>query len=139
MLSIGNPRDLEIAADPLSRDAVQTPREGGGAGGASGAATARSMPCSGRSSPLRRTEVSALGIEEQRVDAIFDITSPPETRLGLGDGYAVRLCIVVWNNEDVLRLPIGALFRAEGNWAVFAVRDGVAWIQAGRGRTHERP
>ncbi|MWD27434.1 HlyD family efflux transporter periplasmic adaptor subunit [Aquicoccus sp. SCR17] len=125
LLSIGDPQDLEIAAELLSRDAVQVPAEAsahvlrwGGAGDLS----ARLR----RIEPSARTEVSALGIEEQRVDALFDLTDPPEARRGLGDGYAVRLHIVIWSAPSVLRVPVGAIFREGGDWATFVLRDGRA-------------
>ena len=121
LLSIGDPTDLEIVAEPLSRDAVRIP---GGAparverwGGAD-ALDARLR----RIEPSARTEVSALGIEEQRVEALFDLDAPPEALARLGDGYAVRLRIIVWQAE-ALQVPIAALFRDGGDWAVFAVRD----------------
>lgn len=125
LLSIGSPTDLEIVADPLSRDAVRIPPN----------AEARVTRWGGeadlrarlrRIDPSAYTEVSALGIEEQRVEAIFDFIDPPDTRTGLGDGYAVRLEIVIWEAPDVLRIPLGALFRSGPDWAVFAVREGRA-------------
>src|SRR5690606_25522954 len=76
--------------------------------------------------PSARTKVSALGIEEQRVDAVFDITSAPEQRVGLGDRYAVYLRIVKWQGEGDLQVPLSALFRSDGAWNVFRVTDGRA-------------
>jgi HlyD family secretion protein len=74
-----------------------------------------------RVAPVARSVVSALGIEEQRADAIFTLVSPPADRPGLGHGYAVWLEIVVWRGEDVLQVPVSALFRRDGDWAVFVV------------------
>ncbi|MFW5641432.1 MAG: efflux RND transporter periplasmic adaptor subunit [Roseicyclus sp.] len=125
LLSIGDPADLEIVADLLSSDAV---RIGPGTraiverwGGPDPlAATLR------RIEPAAETRVSALGIEEQRVDAVFAIDTPPEARPGLGHGFAVFLRVVEWESEDALQVPLGALFRRGADWAVFTVEDGIA-------------
>ncbi|MEM7489780.1 MAG: efflux RND transporter periplasmic adaptor subunit, partial [Pseudomonadota bacterium] len=82
-----------------------------------------------RVDPVGRKDVSALGIEEQRVDAVFDLLTPPEARAGLGDGFGVVLRIVIWRSDDVLRLPLAAAFRDDGGWAVFVARDGVATLR----------
>ncbi len=125
LLSIGDPADLEIVADPLSRDAVRIP-DGATASverwGGPGALQARLR----RIEPSAVTETSALGIEEQRVEAIFDFIDPPGTPARLGDGYAVRLRIVLWQSADALQVPVGALFRDGAEWAAFALRDGRA-------------
>jgi HlyD family secretion protein len=125
LLSVGDPTDLEIVADLLSSDAV---RIGPGTraiverwGGPDPLEATLS-----RIEPAAETRVSALGIEEQRVDAIFAIETPPEDRPGLGHGFAVFLRIVEWESETALQVPLGALFRRNGDWAVFAVEGGVA-------------
>lgn len=125
LVSVGRADDLEIVADLLSADAV------GLAPGARAIVERWGGPLSleailRRVEPSARTKVSALGIEEQRVDAIFDITSPPEDRAGLGDGYAVYLRVVTWEGEDVLQVPLSALFRRDGDWAVFRAVEGAA-------------
>jgi HlyD family secretion protein len=79
-----------------------------------------------RIEPSARTKVSALGIEEQRVDAIFEITSPTESRTGLGDGFSVFLRIVEWQTDDTVQLPLSALWRSGETWAVFVVEGGRA-------------
>jgi HlyD family secretion protein len=125
LLSVGDPTDLEIVADLLSSDAV---RIGPGTraiverwGGPDPLEATLS-----RIEPAAATRVSALGIEEQRVDAIFAIETPPEDRPGLGHGFAVFLRIVEWESDTALQVPLGALFRRNGDWAVFAVEGGVA-------------
>jgi HlyD family secretion protein len=118
LLSLGRTDDLEIVADLLSADAV-SPAPGaraiverwGGPG------PVEAVP--ERLDPSARTRVSALGIEEQRVDAVFAITSPPEARTGPGHGYAVYLRIVTWEGAEVMQVPLAALFRQDGGWAVF--------------------
>jgi HlyD family secretion protein len=125
LVSIGDPADIEIVADLLSSDAVRlkigarafVERWGG------------PIPLIARLrsiDPVAITKVSALGIEEQRVDAVFDILSPPEQRPGLGGSFSVFLRIVEWETEDTLQVPLSALFRRGEEWAVFAVEEGVA-------------
>ena len=122
LLSIGQPRDLEIVVDLLSADAVRV-RPGARAeilrwgGDATLEAIVREVE------PAGFQKVSALGIEEQRVNAILDPDTVPE---GLGHAYRVFARLVVWSSDDVLTIPIGALFRAGGDWSVFVVEDGIA-------------
>jgi HlyD family secretion protein len=86
-----------------------------------------------RVEPSAFTKISALGVEEQRVYVVLDlIDGPPtagdhlergpDTRApSLGDGYQAELRIIVWQRDDVLRVPVSALFREGGDWAVFVV------------------
>lgn len=128
LLSIGAPDDLEIVADPLSRDAVRMPpgavaevlRWGGDT-----PLTARLQ----RIDPSARTEVSALGIEEQRVEAIFGIDGKAAAAAGLGDGYEVLLRVELWRGADVVQVPLGALFRTGAEWAVFTAEGGRARLR----------
>jgi HlyD family secretion protein len=88
-----------------------------------------------RVEPSGFTKVSALGIEEQRVNVIIDFDGAPDARKGLAHGFRVDAKIVIWRGEDILTVPLGALFRIGRNWAVFKVRDGVAHttqVQIGR-------
>lgn len=124
LLEIGDPANLEVIVPLLSSDAVNV-REGAAAtldqwGGPSLAARVR------RVDPAAYTKVSALGIEEQRVDAILDLADPPETWRNLGHGFRVMVHITTWQNDDVVRVPLGALFRKGSDWAVFRVVDGRA-------------
>ena len=122
---VGDPQNLEIAIDLLSEDAVRL-NPGGKAlitdwgGEATFTATIR------RIDPAAFTKVSALGIEEQRVNALLDPDTVPQ---GLGHDYRVYARLIVWSGEDVLTVPIGALFRAGGDWAVFSVENGVARLR----------
>lgn len=128
LLSIGAPDDLEIVADVLSTDAVRlevgdramVERWGG-----AGVLEARVS----KIEPSGYTKVSALGIEEQRVDVVFDLISPVAQRASLGDGFAVYLRVVEWEGDDVLQIPLSALFRQAGDWAVFVVEDGRARLR----------
>jgi HlyD family secretion protein len=86
--------------------------------------------------PSGFTKVSALGVEEQRVWVIVDFEDPPEKRPSLGDGYRVEVRIIIWEGQNVLKVPSGALFRHADGWAVFVVEDGQAVlrpVQVGRG------
>jgi HlyD family secretion protein len=119
-MELGDPAELEIEIDVLSIDAVKVlpgakvvlEHWGGPA------------PLLGRVrlvEPSGFLKISALGVEEQRVNVIVDFTDPLEKRPTLGDAYRVEARIVIWEQEDVLKLPVGALFRDGGDWAVFVV------------------
>lgn len=73
--------------------------------------------------PAAFTEVSALGVEEQRVNVVGDILQPPS---GLGAGFRLDVSILVWSGEDVLVVPGSALFRRPSGWGLFVVQDGRA-------------
>jgi HlyD family secretion protein len=128
LVEIGDPRDLEVVVDLLSRDAVRV-REGAEVeidqwgGDVTVAGRLR------RIEPTGFTKVSALGIEEQRVNVIIDFTDPPADWQSLGHGYRVEAHIVVWQGEDVLKVPVSALFRHGEAWAVFALADGRARLR----------
>ena len=72
------------------------------------------------------TKVSALGIEEQRTTATLRLLAPPTEWQRLGHGFRVVAHIVRWRGENLLTIPIGALFRRGGDWATFVVEDGKA-------------
>lgn len=125
LLEIGNPETLEIEVEVLSTHAVQIApgskvlleRWGGG----------QTLHGAVRViEPTGFTKVSALGVEEQRVRVIADITSAPEVWRRLGDGYRVEARFVVWEGADVLQIPASALFRLNDGWAVFVVENGRA-------------
>ena len=82
-----------------------------------------------RVEPYGFTKVSALGIEEQRVNVVIDLTDPPERWQRLGHGYRVEPRIVLWVAHGVVKVPLSALFRQGGEWAVFVSRDGRARLQ----------
>ncbi|MEO0917342.1 MAG: HlyD family efflux transporter periplasmic adaptor subunit [Pseudomonadota bacterium] len=128
LVSVGNPDDLEIVADILSSDAVRL-SEGAVAHverwGGTDALEARLD----RIDPRAETKVSALGIEEQRVDAYFTLVSPVEDRPGLRDGFSVFLRIVEWRSEDALQIPLSAIFRDGLAWAVFVAEGDVASLR----------
>ena len=67
------------------------------------------------------TKVSALGVEEQRVNVVLDPDGDPQAWASLGDGYRVEVRIQLWEQDDVLRVPTGALFRDGDAWAAFAI------------------
>lgn len=125
LVTVGDPGDLEIVADLLSSDAVRI-------GPGTRAIVERwggQVPLEAildRIEPSAETRVSALGIEEQRVDAIFSLTTPETDRTGLGHGFSVFLRIVEWESDTALQVPLGALFRRGPDWAVFVVVDGIA-------------
>ena len=79
-----------------------------------------------RVEPTGFTKISALGVEEQRVLVICDITSPYAEWQALGDGYRVEAEFVLWEAAEVLQVPASALFRTGADWAVFRVAGGRA-------------
>lgn len=128
LLEVGDPSVLEIAADLLTVEAVRV-RPGmeafidhwGGARPLS--ARVRSVEPSGF------TKVSALGVEEQRVRVLLDLTAPPTEWRTLGDNFRVEVHIVAWQADAVVRAPGAALFRRGDAWAAFAVEDGRARLR----------
>lgn len=126
LLDIGDPADLEIVVNFLSEDAVRI-RPGQRAiitdwGGEDLDAVVR------RIEPFGQTQVSALGIEEQRVDVILDFADPTESWRSLGHGYRVDVQVILFEGE-VLKLPLGALFRQGEEWAVFVAAEGRARLR----------
>ncbi|MEO1398800.1 MAG: RND transporter, partial [Pseudomonadota bacterium] len=124
-VEIGDPSELEIVIDLLSSDAAGIKpgatvliSEWGGPEHLRG--TVR------RVDPAAFTKVSSLGIEEQRVNVIIDLD---KREPALGHGFRVIGNLVVWQGDDVLQVPIGALFRSGGSWAVFLVREGRAQLR----------
>lgn len=134
LLEIGDPADLEVVVEALSTDAVRV-----GPGTRVGIEQwGGDVPLAGRVrvvEPAGFTKVSALGVEEQRVNVIVDFTGPVEGRRALGDGFRVEVRMVVWEGADVRKVPGGALFREGGDWAVFVVDGGrarLARVELGR-------
>jgi HlyD family secretion protein len=119
LVEIGEPGRSEIVADFLSTDAVRIEPGASvlieGWGG--------SEPLKGR---VRRVEpagfmkVSALGVEEQRVNVLIDFEDPAAAAR-LGDGYRVEVRVVIWHEDDVAKVPVGALFRRGNDWAAFVI------------------
>jgi HlyD family secretion protein len=81
-----------------------------------------------RVEPAAFTKISALGIEEQRVRVILEISNPPSQWMGLGHQYRVFVHITIWQSDNALQIPLSALFRRDGNWAVFKVDGEVAKV-----------
>jgi HlyD family secretion protein len=122
LLEIGDPRSLEIVSDLLSTDAVRvSPGDAVGIEQWGG-----NHPLEAR---VRRVEpsgflkVSALGVEEQRVNVVIDLADQAREEK-LGDGYRVEVRIVAWRADSVLKAPVGSLFRRGDDWAVFVVDGG---------------
>lgn len=130
IVTIGDPAALEVVVDLLSREAVQVhpgdraliTRWGG------------PDPLEGRVwrvEPFGQREISALGVEEQRVNVIIRFADPAKlAAAGLGHGFQVDATIERWRNDKALRVPVGALFRgAEGKWQVFVIEQGRTRLQ----------
>jgi HlyD family secretion protein len=125
LLELGDAASIEIVVDVLSADAVKI-RPGATlwvedwGGDRPLRASVRLVEPSGF------TKISALGVEEQRVNVIGDFVDPPD---GLGDGYRIEARIVVWEAEEVLRAPSSALFRRGDGWAAFVLDGSVARLR----------
>jgi HlyD family secretion protein len=126
LIEIGDEGQLEIVSDLLSTDAVRI-KPGARAiieqwGGEQPLAA-----CVRRVEPSGFMKISALGVEEQRVNVVLDfVESSPPARAPLGDGYRVEVRVVVWEAPNVLRVPTSALFRHGDKWAVYVVDRGRA-------------
>jgi HlyD family secretion protein len=125
LIEIGDPHQLEIVADLLSTDAVRVKR---GARaiieqwGGDQQLEARVR----RIEPSGFTKISALGVEEQRVNVVLDFVDPAAAWTALGDAYRVEVRIVIWEAPAVLKVPTSALFREGEKWAVYTVESGRA-------------
>jgi HlyD family secretion protein len=128
ILVIGDPTDLEVVIEVLSRDGasiepgtrVELDHWGGGP---PLEATVRLVE------PGGFTKVSALGVEEQRVNVIADVLTPIEKRHSLGDNFRVEARIIVWEDPKALKVPAGALFRLGQDWACLALEAGRAKLR----------
>ena len=122
LLEVGDVRDIEIVSDLLSSAAVRVQ-----------AGQAVVIEQWGGDTPLRGrvrrvepsgfTKISALGVEEQRVNTIIDFEDPPEARRTLGDGFRVEVRVIVSARQDVIKVPTSSLLRHEADWAVYAVEN----------------
>lgn len=125
LVELGDPGEIEVVSDLLSTDAVRV-RPGMRAsieqfGGAQPlVAHVRLVE------PAGFTKISALGVEEQRVNVILDFADLAAASRELGDAYRVEVRIVIWEAESALKVPTGALFRAGSQWAVYVVEGGRA-------------
>ncbi len=128
LMEVGDPTDLEVRIEVLSRDGVAIrpgarvllERWGG------------DEPLQARVrlvEPSAFTKISALGVEEQRVYVIADFTDPLEKRPTLGDNYRVEARIVTWEKPDALQAPAGALFQRGGRWQTFVIDGGRARLR----------
>jgi HlyD family secretion protein len=129
LLELGEPGDLEVVVDLLTEDAAQvhpgTPATLSNWGGPQ-LLQARVRLVE----PAAYTKVSALGVEEQRVNVVLDILSPPEQWSSLGDGFKADVRIVVQTVPDALKVPVSAIFPSGARAALYTV-------EGGRARQHE--
>jgi len=126
LVEIGDYSDLEVVADLLSTDAVRV-KTGARAivdqWGGDKPLDARVR----RVEPAGFMKISALGVEEQRVNVVLDFVEPsPAARASLGDGYRVEVRVVIWESENVVKVPTSALFRQGEQWAVYVFDRGRA-------------
>jgi HlyD family secretion protein len=127
-MEVGDPTDLEVRIEVLSRDGVAiqagapvTLLQWGGA-----------TPLQAKVrlvEPSAFTKISALGVEEQRVYVVADFTDPIEHRPTLGDSYRVEARVVIWEQPNVLRAQSGALFQRAGGWQAYVAEGGRARLR----------
>jgi len=125
LIEVGDPHRLEIVADLLSTDAVRVKPEARAIieqWGGDKQLEARVR----RIEPSGFTKISALGVEEQRVNVVLDFVDPAAAWTALGDAYRVEVRIVIWEAPAVLEVPTSALFREREKWAVYHVENGRA-------------
>ncbi len=122
LIEIANPENLEIVSDMLSMDAVRIGpgdpvliEQWGGESALQG--TVR------RVEPFGFTKISALGVEEQRVNVIVDFEDARAAWDELGDGYRVEIRVIIWEEANVLKIPSSSLFRHGDQWAVYTIDD----------------
>lgn len=145
LIEVGDPRALEAVVDILTQEAIAL-RAGMPAridpGASSGALAARVRLVE----PAAFTKVSALGVEEQRVNVILDFDDPPAELPALGDGFRVDAHILAFRVDNAVLVPVGALYREGDTWALFTLANGrararkvqvsgrnsdVAWVEKG--------
>ena len=129
LVEIGDPKDLEVNIEMLSTNAVKINvgdvafiKRWGGKEDL--AAVVRVIEPSGF------TKISALGVEEQRVNVILALTDPYDKWRSLGDAFRVEAEIIIDQINNIIKIPLSALFRQNGNWSVFKVIDGVVVLQS---------
>lgn len=137
LLEVGDPKALEIAVDVLTSDAVHiqagAPVRVEEWGGPALLGVVRQIE------PSAFTRLSALGVEEQRVNVVVDLKSPYEEWQPLGDGYRVEARIQIYQKDEAILIPWSALFRRGQAWAVFVVEAGRAHLREVEvGRRNER-
>ena len=122
LIEIGNPEELEIVSDMLSADAVQIDtgdpvqiEQWGGEVGLRGVVR--------QVEPFGFTKISALGVEEQRVNVIVDFEDPRAAWEALGDGYRVEIRVVVWEKANALKIPSSSMFRTRDEWTVYVIDE----------------
>jgi HlyD family secretion protein len=125
ILELGDASAMEVVVDVLSTDAVRV-RPGDDVeivewGG--------EQPIHGRVrsiEPSAFTRVSALGVDEQRVNVLIDLPDRPKS---LGDGFRVEARMTVWRAANVITVPASAVFQRGDGWRVFVVDHGRARLR----------
>jgi len=124
LLEIGNPNKLELVIDVLSSDAIKIQPGNPILLDQGSDQSSKPMPAQAKVrlvEPSAFTKVSALGVEEQRVNVIGDFVDSPQS---FGDAYRVDTKIVIWNGKNILKTPMSSLFRChQSAWCVFVVEN----------------
>jgi len=127
LLEVGDPAALELVVDVLTSDAVHITVGASVTvdrwGGDQMKARVRLVE------PSAFTRLSSLGVEEQRVNVLIDLDAPKKVWASLGDGYRIEAHIVIWQSDDVLKVPASSVFRHGEGWALFVNDFGVAKLR----------
>ncbi len=122
LLEVGDPSQLEVLVDLLTEDATEI--KPGMTARLSHWGGSRELDASVRViEPSAFTKISALGVEEQRVNIILDITSPAHEWKNLGDRFRVDVKIPVQTADDALMVPVGALFPVGSRYGLYLAKD----------------
>ena len=136
IMEVGDARQLEVVVDVLTEDAARL-AVGAPAGVSMGSAVDTLRATIRLIEPSAFTKVSPLGVEEQRVNVVVDFD---DEGVLLGDRYRVDVSLVAWESDDVLLVPVSALFRSDSRWGVYVVEEGRARLRplelGERGRSH---
>jgi HlyD family secretion protein len=128
VVTLGDPDDLEVVVEMLSTDAVQV-RAGADVIIENWGRPEESLRGRVRLvEPYGYLKISALGVEEQRVNVVVDFAGPPSEWSSLGHGYRVEAAIVTWQADNVVQTSVASLFRSSGQWAVFRVENDRAFL-----------
>lgn len=127
LMELGDPTNLEIVVELLSRDAVRISPGANASIEGWGGSPIKAVVA--RIDPSAITKISAPGIEEQRVAVVLNLLDSPESWSRLGHGFRVFVRILLWQGENRLAVPMGAIFRSGEEWAVLTAKGNMAHLQ----------
>ncbi len=124
LIEVGDPKSLEAVVNVLTADAVRL-HAGARAILTRWGGDEALMGRIARIEPLAFSRMSALGVEEQRVNVVLHLDPLPDAAAQVGDGWRLEADLLAWHGDDVVQVPLNAVFRADGGWAVWTVTQNV--------------